>query len=358
MNSMNISDALSSLPDPHSIVGCENTLEVDSQLNSSQDLSIYVRPEIRKGCAWDINLKFSTEILAKEKIEQIYIEKPRGMAGRTMPYLCIKVRSKMIKPVLELPFTKVGSIIQESDFIECNDSGTAILRVKFTSRPRAVFHKHSDVMILMVALRRWNETICSSNKELIFRGGTGSIHSAEGRNGGLQAKKRKVEPGLVSELPSEPVWNTPSLPMMPITPAPLTAFPAPLSISTIKEQQRLHEHFPIDNPTPVFTEPKVESTSSSSMAWPPTDDFVDFGNATDLYTDSVINAYTAENYMFDPTEVVDIPQYTIVFGKRRGSCKKCGSECSFYRGPGGPCNECGCFPSQHIDLDKQPPSSS
>jgi hypothetical protein len=340
-----------------------NTLDVDTQLNSSsQDLSIYVRPEIRKGCAWDINLKFSTEILTKEKIEQIFIEKPRGMAGRTMPYLCIKVRSKMIKPVLELPFTKVGSIIQESDFIECNDSGTAILRVKFTSRPRAVFHKHSDVMILMVALRRGNETICSSNKELIFRGGTGSIHSAEGRNGGLQAKKRKVEQGLVSES-SEPVWNTPSLPMMPITPAPLTAYPTPISIPAIKEQHThthththtLPEHMPIDNPTPVFTEPKIESTSS--MAWPPTDDFADFGNATDLYTDSVINSYTAENYLFETPEVVDVPQYTIVFGKRRGSCKKCGSECSFYRGPGGPCNECGCFPSQHIDLDKQPPSS-
>lgn len=281
------------------------------------------------------------------------------MAGRTIPYLCIKVRSKMIKPVLELPFTKVGSIIQESDFIECNESGTAILRVKFTSRPRAVFHKHSDVMILMVSLRRGNETICSSMKELIFRGGTGSIHSAEGRNGGLQAKKRKVD---TSDLSPEPVWNTPTLPLCVSSPS-LNAYPSPIappiSIPSIKDPQQMMQESLQENLMPAFTEPKIENTTmSSSIAWPPTDDFVDFGNPPDLYTESVINSYTAaENYLnFDTPEVVDVPQYTIVFGKRRGSCKKCGSECSFYRGPGGPCNECGCFPSQHIDLDKQPSS--
>jgi len=43
--------------------------------------------------------------------------------------------------------------------------------------------------------------------------------------------------------------------------------------------------------------------------------------------------------------------YTIVHDKRRGKCRKCQSECLFYRGEGGPCNECGCFPSQHVDLD-------
>jgi len=43
--------------------------------------------------------------------------------------------------------------------------------------------------------------------------------------------------------------------------------------------------------------------------------------------------------------------YTVVHNKRRGTCRKCLSECAFYRGEGGPCNECGCFPSQHVDLD-------
>jgi len=44
-------------------------------------------------------------------------------------------------------------------------------------------------------------------------------------------------------------------------------------------------------------------------------------------------------------------QYSIVHGKRRGTCRNCQQECTFYRGEGGPCNECGCFPSQHVDLD-------
>jgi len=344
MNSMNISDTLPQ--DPHTFIGCENTDDSSFSLNStSQDLSIYVRPEIRKGCAWDINLKFSPEILAKEKIEQIFIEKPRGVAGRTIPYLCIKVRSKMIKPILELPFGKVGSIIQESDFIESNESGTAILRVKFTSRPRAVFHKHSDVMILLVALRRGTDTICSSMKELIFRGGTGSIHSAEGRNGGLAKKRKVVEPTL-QELPSEPMWSAIIPQICSHNPSP----PLQISYPPIKEVAA-PEPLNIDIPTQIFTEPKIESNSTAG--WPAPEDFIDFGNPPELYSESVINAYTSENYLFDSPEAVTVPQYTVVFGKRRGSCKKCLSECSFYRGPGGPCNECGCFPSQHIDLDKK-----
>jgi len=322
MLAMDMHDSL--LTEHSSFIGsCENP--DDSSLNSTNELSIYVRPEIRKGCAWDINLKFSAQILNKEKMEQIYIEKPRGVAGRTMPYLCMKVRSKMIKPVLELPFTKVGVIIQESDLVECNETGTAILRVKFTSRPRAVFHKHSDVMILLVSLKRGNETICSSAKELIFRGGTGSIHSAEGRNGGL-AKKRKFEPVLSPE-PTEPVWP-------PVT----MNYPKELITEPLK-------------PEPL-TEQKIE-TSINPISWP-SDDFIDFGNPPTLYTET-IDTYPTENYLFDtPEDSGASPQYTVVFGKRRGSCKVCLSECSFYRGPGGPCNECGCFPSQHIDLDKKP----
>jgi len=319
---MDIHDCL--LTEHSSIISCENS---DEPFNSTNDLSIYVRPEIRKGCAWDISFKFSSQILTKEKVEQIFIEKPRGVAGRTTPYLCIKVRSKMIKPVLELPFTKVGVIIQESDFIECNETGTAILRVKFTSRPRAVFHKHSDVMILLVSLRRGNETICSSAKELIFRGGTGSIHSAEGRNGGLLAnKKRKIDPIMSPELPTESVC--------PVTMAhPKEVIPDLLKTETIT------------------TEQKIES-SHNPIAWP-TDDFIDFGNPPALYSET-IDTYPTENYLFDTQEESSVPpQFTVVFGKRRGSCKVCLSECSFYRGPGGPCNECGCFPSQHIDLDKK-----
>jgi len=325
---MDISDSLI-LPDhPQTIIGCEDPSGEHDSLNSfNNDLSLHVRPEIRKGCPWDINLKFSPQLLTQEKIEQIFIEKPRGVAGRTLPYLCIKVRSKLIKPILELPFTKVGAIMQECDFIDCNETGAAILRVKFTSRPRAVFHKHSDVMILLVSLRRGNETLCSGTKELVFRGGTGSIHSAEGRNGNISKKRKGVESSSFispENLNSEPQWPV-------ISSIPKEIFPDPVKTE----------------PTPLPLESKI-----SSIGWP-TDDFIDFGNPPALYSETVVDVYPPENYLFVNPEVVNVPHYTVVFGKRRGSCKICLSECSFYRGPGGPCNECGCFPSQHIDLDKK-----
>jgi len=219
------------------------------------------------------------------------------------------------------------------DSIEYNETGTAILRVKFTSRPRAVFHKHSDVMILLVSLRRGNETLCSSSKELIFRGGTGSIHSAEGRNNGNISKKRKGVESYMSQENSEPLW-----PIMPSLPK-----------EVIQEPVKTE-------PTPPAAplQHKIEP-NSSSIGWP-TDDFIDFGNPPPLYTEAVVSDVypSSENYFFESPEVVcSTPNYTLVFGKRRGSCKICLTECSFYRGPGGPCNECGCFPSQHIDLDKK-----
>jgi hypothetical protein len=335
-------------------------------LGEKCDLSIYVRPEIRKSCAWDINLKFSPEIIEKEKLEQIFIEKPRGGAGKSAPFLCVKVRSK-IKPVLELPFAKVGTIINESDYIECNESGTAVLRVKFTSRPRAVFHKHSDIMVLIVSLKRGNSTVCSDARELIFRGGTGSIHSAEGRNGNL-AKKKKETPVPEYTLPPEPqrqIYTEPQRQSYP--PEPQRTYHS--ESYQIKETVTTLAHTPYNvQPTPVtpitpitptppvpYQEPKqqIQIDTNIMPLWP-SDDFPDFDTSTQslFQYESVIDPYQQSNYPFDIiSEPVLTPQYTVVFGKRRGSCKLCLNECSFYRGPGGPCNECGCFPSQHIDLD-------
>jgi len=301
-----------------------------------------------KGVLGILVLSFPPLFSPSRKIEQIFVEKPRGVAGRTMPYLCIKVRSKLIKPVLELPFTKVGNIIQDTDFVECNESGTAILRVKFTSRPRAVFHKHSDVMILLVSLRKGNETLCSSNKELIFRGGTGSIHSAEGRNGinnNTVTKKRKVVESFISLENNNSV--TPDS-MWPLIPPLHHSYPKEYIPDSLKTE-------PVPPPPSIPVSPLEPKIEPNSIGWSP-DDFIDFGNSPPLYSEAVVDVYPGtENYLFESPEVVvcSVPNYTLVFGKRRGSCKVCLSECSFYRGPGGPCNECGCFPSQHIDLDKK-----
>jgi len=83
--------------------------------------------------------------------------------------------------VKEVQFEKVGVVVNDNaDFIDVHKD-TAVLRVKFTQRPRSVFHKQSDVMILVATIMKGSNVVVSCNSELIFRGGTGSIHSAEQR---------------------------------------------------------------------------------------------------------------------------------------------------------------------------------
>lgn len=166
-------ETLSSLETPMPVVASSGV--------NAPDFEIYTRPEIRKGCLWDIQLRFNPEFVKKHQLNQIHVEKPRG-ASDTATYLCLKIRSKLIKPIRELPFTKVATTVtSEGDVLYFNDFSTVTLKVKFTARPRAVFHKHSDMMILLVSVKRGERVIASNEAELIFRGGTGSIHSAETR---------------------------------------------------------------------------------------------------------------------------------------------------------------------------------
>ena len=149
------------------------------------DFVIQTRPEIRKGCVWDISLLFSLEALTKHKLKEIYLEKPR-VQRESGAYLCLKVRSKLIQK--EIGFGKVGELEHDRPFIEPNMStGCATLKVKFMQRPRAVFHRHADVMVLVVSLRSCmsNEVLMTAEHELIFRGGTGSMHSAERKKAAL-----------------------------------------------------------------------------------------------------------------------------------------------------------------------------
>lgn len=150
-----------------------------AEVGSYADFVIQTRPEIRKGCVWDIGLLFSLEALTKYKLKEIYLEKPR-VQRESGAYLCLKVRSKLIQK--EIGFGKVGELEPSGPFIEPNVStGCATLKVKFMQRPRAVFHRHADVMVLVVAIRSCltNEVLMTAEHELIFRGGTGSMHSAE-----------------------------------------------------------------------------------------------------------------------------------------------------------------------------------
>lgn len=152
-----------------------------SEIAANVDFCIQTRPEIRKGCVWDVSLLFSAAALHHHKLKEIYLEKPR-VQRESGAYLCLKVRSKLIQK--EIGFGKVAELEHDAPYIEPNPiTGAAVLKVKFTQRPRAVFHKHADVMVLVVSLRSChsNEILLSAEHELIFRGGTGSMHSADSR---------------------------------------------------------------------------------------------------------------------------------------------------------------------------------
>jgi hypothetical protein len=192
------------------------------------DFEIYTRPEIRKGCLWDIQLRFHPDFVKKHQLTQIHVEKPRG-ASDNVTYLCLKIRSKLIKPIRELPFTKVANTVtSEGDILYFNDFSTVTLKVKFTARPRAVFHKHSDMMILLVSVKRGERVLASSEAELIFRGGTGSIHSAETR----KANSRDGQPQQVSTPTQAPFPSPFGLSAVPpatrtVCPPPTSAVPPP-----------------------------------------------------------------------------------------------------------------------------------
>eukprot|EP01126_Amoeba_proteus_P066725 TRINITY_DN9714_c0_g1_i1.p1 TRINITY_DN9714_c0_g1~~TRINITY_DN9714_c0_g1_i1.p1 ORF type:complete len:666 (+),score=118.68 TRINITY_DN9714_c0_g1_i1:2391-4388(+) len=197
-------------------------------------LEIYTRPEIRKGCVWEILLRFSPDFVQQHSLKQIYVEKPRsGFANAT--YLCLKVRSKLIKPVRELPFIKVATVVNEGESLSFNDLCTLTLKVRFTARPRAVFHKHSDMMILLVSVKKGDVVLATSEAELIFRGGTGSVHSAEIRKSVTPRDSHIQLPPPLSQPPS--VMMSPIIHQMERESTHTLCQPLPLDSSTISIQQ-------------------------------------------------------------------------------------------------------------------------
>jgi len=118
-------------------------------------------------------------------------------------YIDLKVRSKLLRdPIRELPFEKVGNIMNDIDSIEVHKE-SAVVKVKFTKRPRTVFHKQSDIMILIATLKKGDKRISSTAQELIFRGGTGSLHSAEKKKKSRKNFKPEVIKPNGNEIDSE-----------------------------------------------------------------------------------------------------------------------------------------------------------
>jgi hypothetical protein len=163
---------------------------------------IYTKPEIRKGCIWEFQIRLSPQLLSqKNDMQKFFVvggsnsKKNKNFKKEShLYYLDLKIRSKLIRPVKELPFIKVGNVVNEQEAVEIVN-GMATFRVKFTARPRTVFHKHADMMILVANLYQGESIITSTSLELIFRGGTGSIHSADNRKKALlnNSKPKKSE---------------------------------------------------------------------------------------------------------------------------------------------------------------------
>lgn len=162
-------------------------------------MNVVVRPEIRKGCVWGLQFKFSPEICAK-MTEFTTGELPHlEPTSVPLPHLTLFVKSKLLQT--ELPFSKVAQVLSSAsvgaegglsssnsanpfphasgNIVTINGkSHCATVNVKFTARPRTVFHRHSDVMILRACIKQGEQVLCSDEVELIFRGGTGMLCSS------------------------------------------------------------------------------------------------------------------------------------------------------------------------------------
>eukprot|EP01121_Diplochlamys_sp_Union-15-3_P012663 TRINITY_DN3825_c0_g2_i1.p1 TRINITY_DN3825_c0_g2~~TRINITY_DN3825_c0_g2_i1.p1 ORF type:complete len:578 (+),score=96.67 TRINITY_DN3825_c0_g2_i1:81-1814(+) len=377
--------------------------------DSKSQLLISIRPEIRKGCLWEINLKFDLELVRKYNLQRIYLEKPRSAPRETF-YLCLKVRSKLSVPRRELAFSKVAKIENETEKLELNEQGSLMIKVRFTQRPRAVFHKHSDVMILVVSLRttKSDQPIVTDEHTLIFRGGTGSAHSADSRkkileseakltvmthypnttnvssqsNSGVQTEVCASVPSGVNEIPTpQPILKQED---KEVSPTPLYDYTTGSSIVTdflssdhSPECAELFASFGLNTnslsncsiPVPLLSLSQVDPPLYPLGEPAPYSGVVDNNcppntslSNNDLETQffdvypSLGSLETQNTKPLPPTIAEPISEnYTLVFNRRRAKCSVCISECDVYQGSGGACSNCGCFPAQHIDLDKPAP---
>lgn len=423
---------------------------LEEKKETKPELMISTRPEIRKGCVWEVQLRFSADIIKKHGLKQIYIEKPKNSAAKEVAYLCLKVRSKLITPRRELAFRKVAEIENDTEFLELNEFGVITLKVRFTQRPRAVFHKHADVMILMVNLKssRTDQSITYDEHELIFRGGTGSQHSADNRkkmwtdNGASNEQQQQqqynmqqnnaqsnsfMDPpssGLDSEVlnaaelvsdfltgqssglmqghPFQSLIASPTLGGMSLTsglddltPASLASMDtlcnsflsntpssiASLTGSSAASNSFLSSNTNITTSSAAFLSSNMSAQMSDSSAFGlDTSDllnssrsFFSSGTLLDCPSDTFAQLPSTAPSMFSSshsttsssssasltasalpviTQSATPSKFTVVFDKRRGACTRCKTECEVYQGTGGSCNNCGCFPAMHLDVDK------
>jgi hypothetical protein len=258
-----------------------------------------------------------------------------------------------------------------------------------------VFQKQSDMMILIVSLKRGDQALCSDESELIFRGGTGSIHSADSRKSNNNQLSKDVHgqqqqpcAPLMSQMQHlggelvSPMIQHPSYAPIPYE-MPIQSYasvPQPDAMSNHRHNQCMNTGFPSANDN-VWSDFGTEFESANYLGEPPI-----FGASPDVWSqqnqsqqqqqqqqqkptfNNTQDHQTSQIKMLELLQNLERPideissqdlsflvsqsEFTLVHNKKRGFCCDCMSECLFYRGCGGPCGECGCFPSAHIDLDR------
>jgi hypothetical protein len=236
------------------------------------------------------------------------------------------------------------------------------------------------MMILIVALKRGDQVLCSDESELIFRGGTGSIHSADSRKSSIakEIHPSHCQPQMMSPQMSH-LSGEPSMIQQPYAPI---AYDMSMQPYASLHPEPLVSQNPGGNPcvngsyqdtvwsdigtefeaTNYLSEPPIFGASPGDV-WvpqqqqqqqPPKPTFTEaqFSQMKTLEVLQNSERPIEEINVQELSMLVSQSEFTFVHNKKRGFCCDCMSECLFYRGCGGPCGECGCFPSAHIDLDR------
>jgi hypothetical protein len=240
------------------------------------------------------------------------------------------------------------------------------------------------MMILIVALKRGDQTLCSDESELIFRGGTGSIHSADSRKSNMS---KEVHPHCQQLMPQIPHLGGDLSPMMhqqqyapipyemPIQPYasihPTEALPTNSGLNCMNGPASYQDNTWAElgnefDTTNYLSEPLAGPSNDVWATQPqqqqqvqqqhqkPQQSFPDH-QLSQLKCLELLQNSDRKIEDLNGQELamlVSQSEFTVVHNKKRGFCCDCMSECLFYRGCGGPCGECGCFPSAHIDLDR------
>jgi len=247
-------------------------------------------------------------------------------------------------------------------------------------------------------LKRGDQQLCSDESELIFRGGTGSIHSADSRKSNNNMVKNEVVhpqhcqhmppqiPHLGGDLVSQHMHQQHH------TYAPISyELPVQQYASGVPDGMNhgamncLNTGFPSGEnvwsdfgtefeSTNYLGEPPIFGASPDVWSQPPQQQQQQAQQPKPVQQQSPVSSFSpAPDHQSSHHKVLEVLQnfdrpeemtpqdlsylvgqteYTIVHNKKRGFCCDCMSECLVYRGCGGPCGECGCFPSAHIDLDR------